>query len=428
MILTVRPGNLKGSVEIPASKSHTIRALALATLSGGDSEILSPLDSDDGRSAREACRSLGAQIEVGVTWKVKGTGGCPVSPETVIDVGNSGTTARIATGMATLLDGTFAVLTGDAQTRCRPMGPLMEALGRLGGRVFSTRGNGFLPVVAGGRLKGGVTSISGITSQFLTSLLISTPLARGDSQISVIDLHERPYVDMTLWWLDRLGIRYERQGYEEFFVYGNQSYPSFRQAIPGDFSSATFFLCAAAMTDSDVTLKGLDLSDPQGDKQVIDMLAAMGARIESGPDGIRIRGGELKGAELDLNDTPDALPALAVVGCKARGTTRLLNVPQARIKETDRIAVMAREITRMGGRIQELPDGLVIEESNLQGTEVDGHGDHRVAMSLAVAGLIADGTTAIRTAEAISVTFPNFPELLARLGARVTLDPSKDNL
>ena len=233
---------------------------------------------------------------------------------------------------------------------------------------------------------------------------------------------------MTLWWLDRLGIRYERQGYEEFFVYGNQSYPSFRQAIPGDFSSATFFLCAAAMTDSDVTLKGLDLSDPQGDKQVIDMLAAMGARIESGPDGIRIRGGELKGAELDLNDTPDALPALAVVGCKARGTTRLLNVPQARIKETDRIAVMAREITRMGGRIQELPDGLVIEESNLQGTEVDGHGDHRVAMSLAVAGLIADGTTAIRTAEAISVTFPNFPELLARLGARVTLDPSKDNL
>jgi len=428
MILTVRPGNLKGSVEIPSSKSHTIRALALATLAGGDSEILAPLDSEDGRSAREACRLLGAHIEVGETWKVRGTGGVPSSPEAIIDVGNSGTTARIATGVATLLDGTFAVITGDAQTRRRPMGPLIEALGRLGGRVFSTRSNGFLPVVAGGRLKGGITSVAGITSQFLTSLLISTPLARGDSQIRVIDLHEKPYVDITLWWLDRLGIRYERRGYEEFLVYGNQTYPSFRQAIPGDFSSATFFLCAAAMTDSDVTLTGLDMSDPQGDKQVIDMLAAMGARIESAPGGIRVRGGDLKGMDLDLGDTPDALPALAVVGCKARGTTRLLNVPQARIKETDRIAVMAREITRMGGRIQELADGLVIEESSLQGTEVDGHGDHRVVMSLAIAGLIARGTTSVGTAEAISVTFPNFPELLARLGAQVTCHHSKGNL
>lgn len=421
MILAIHPGSLKGRAKIPTSKSHTIRAVALAALAAGESEILSPLDSADGRSAREAARALGAGIEVGRSWKVQGTGGVLTSPDGVIDVGNSGTTTRIFTAVSTLLDGSFAVLTGDDQTRRRPMNPLIEALNRLGGRVFSTRGNGCLPVVAGGRLRGGAAPVSGITSQFVTALLIAAPLAVGDSQLNIINLQEAPYVDMTLWWLDRLGIRYERDGYREFYVYGGQSYPSFRREIPGDFSSATFLLCAAAMTDSDVLLTGLDLSDPQGDKKVIDILSAMGARIELSSEGVRIRGGNLQGMDLDLNDTPDALPALAAVGCKARGKTRLLNVPQARIKETDRIAVMAEELTRMGARIRELPDGLVIEESSLRGAEVDGHTDHRVVMSLAIAGLTATGTTSIRTAEAIHVTFPTFPDLLVDLGARLSL-------
>lgn len=422
MILTIQPGTLKGTAKVPPSKSHTIRALALAALAGGDSEILSPLDSADGRSAREAARALGAEIEVGTSWKVRGTGGSLKPPDGVIDVGNSGTTARIFTAVSALLDGSFAVLTGDEQSRRRPMNPLVEALNRLGGRAFSTRGNGCLPVVSGGRLRGGAAAVSGVTSQFVTALLIAAPLGVGDSRINVIHLQEAPYVDMTLWWLERLGIRYEREGYREFYVYGGQSYPPFCREIPADFSSATFLLCAAAMTDSDVLLTGLDLSDPQGDKKVIDMLGAMGARIESGPEGIRVRGGDLRGMDLDLNDTPDALPALAVVGCRARGRTRLLNVPQARLKETDRIAVMAGELLRMGARVRELPDGLAVEESPLKGTQVDGHADHRVVMSLAIAGLAAGGATSIRTAEAMHVTFPAFPELLASLGARLRLE------
>jgi 3-phosphoshikimate 1-carboxyvinyltransferase len=301
------------------------------------------------------------------------------------------------------------------------MQPLLDALNNLGAHTFSTRKNGCLPVVIGGRIKGGFTQVEGITSQYLTSLLIATPLSENDTAISVQNHHEKPYVEMTMSWLDKQGILYRHKGLDYFEIMGDQSYKPFKERISGDFSSATFFLCAGAIADADITLVGLDMNDSQGDKKVVHMLETMGADIEVREKEIIVRRSELVGQELDLNDTPDALPALAVVGCCAQGKTVLKNVPQARIKETDRIAVMRQELSKMGARIEELPDGLIIHQSKLKGTEIHGHGDHRVVMGMAIAGLVAEGVTRISTAETIQVTFPNFVELMEQCGAKVVL-------
>jgi len=420
MRLRVEGSALRGGIEIPGSKSHTIRAVVIASLAEGESEIYNPLGSADTLACVESCQAFGAKIQLGDVWYVEGVGGEVKTPENIIDVQNSGTTCRIAIGIASLAPG-YTVFTGDAQTRKRPMQPLLDALNKLGAQAFSTRGNGYLPVVVKGRIRGGTTEVSGLTSQYLTSLLISTPLAEADTAIMVRDLHERPYVEMTMSWLNRQGILYRHQGLEYFEIVGGQGYRAFKERIPGDFSSATFFLCAGSITEAEITLRGLDMKDSQGDKKVVDILKSMGANIEVREGEIVVRGGELRGQELDLNDTPDALPALAVVGCCAKGTTIIRNVPQARIKETDRIAVMCQELSKMGARVEELPDGLIIRESKLRGSKLDGHGDHRVVMSLAIAGLVAEGATEISTAEAIKATFPNFIQLLESLGGRVSL-------
>ena len=397
-----------------------IRAVVIASLAEGRSRILRPLDSLDTRSAAVACRALGATIDISDdAWTVEGTGGHIATPENVIDVGNSGTTLYIALSMAALGEG-GSVFTGDEQTRRRPAGNLLRSLCDLGAEAFSTRGDrGLCPIVVCGPLKGGRTSIECPTSQFLTSLLISTPLANGDSEIEVPLLNEQPYVEMTLSWLHGQGVTPERDDFSYFRIRGGHRYRHFQLPVPGDFSSATFFLVAGALGGNDVTLTGLDMNDTQGDKAVVDMLKAMGARIDIGEDAIRVAGGELVGGEFDLNATPDALPAMAVAGCFARGTTRLVNVPQARLKETDRIAVMHQALSTLGGKVTELPDGLVIEHSELKGGNVHGHADHRVVMALAVAATACKKATTIDTAETAAVTFPNFTELMTSLGAKL---------
>jgi 3-phosphoshikimate 1-carboxyvinyltransferase len=420
MNLIVGRATLRGEVEIPGSKSHTIRAVAIASLAEGESRIRAPLDSEDGLAAVRAYHALGAGIEMDPgEWRVTGTGGELRAPDNVIDVGNSGTTVRVAMGSCALLRKGVAVLTGDEQIRRRPGGPLAASLEDLGARVRSTRDNGCPPFVVEGRLRGGETSIEATTSQYVTSLLINAPLADGDSTIHVPVLNEAPYVGITLDWLERQGIVVEHDELKEFRVAGGQRFKPVDRRIPADFSSATFFLAAGAMGENEVVSVGLDMNDTQGDKAVVDYLRQMGARVTVGEDRITVAPGDLAGCEIDLNATPDALPMMAVLGCFARGTTRLVNVPQARVKETDRIAVMRQELERMGAKATELEDGLVIEESPLHGAQVSGHGDHRVVMALAVAGSMAEGQTTIHGAEAMAVTFPGFLESMRRLGAEI---------
>lgn len=428
MRLTATRSQLAGSVEIPGSKSHTIRAVAIASLADGTSTIRKPLVAADTTAAVNAYGLLGARITGQDTWAVSGVGGTPIVPKRAIDVANSGTTLYIALGSAALADG-VTELTGDDQIRRRPAQPLIDALNALGADIRSTLGNGAAPITARGPMTGGKIRLDGSkTSQYLTSLLLNCPLANGDTVIEVENLVERPYVEMTLAWLEDQGIEVRNDEFERFTIPGKQSYRAFEKPIPADFSSATFFLCAAAITGSDLTLLGLDMNDTQGDKAVVDILRQMGVQVEQkvappssggAGGGLRVMSRPLRGDTFDLGDTPDALPALAVTACFAEGETRLVNVAQARLKETDRISVMREELSKMGADIEELPDGLVIRGSRLHAAEVDGHHDHRAIMALTAAGLAVDGETVVSTAEALDVTFPTFVELMRSVGANI---------
>ncbi len=417
MKLKSQKSSLKGKVRIPASKSHTIRALIIATLADGESELLNPLNSGDTKSCCKTCEALGAEIQYfDDKWIVKGTGGNLKNTKGVIDVGNSGTTLYITLSAAALGQSSYE-FTGDYQIQRRPSTPLLNSLNDLGVEAKSVKGNGCAPITVRGPIQGGETVIECQTSQYLSSLLLCCPLAKGDSVINVPLLNEQPYVEMTLDWLTRQGIKFKNAEFKKFKVFGNQNYNSFSREIPADFSSATFFLVAAAITNSEVTLLGLDMNDSQGDKAVVEMLKKMGAKIDVGDDFVKVSGGKLNGAVLDLNSTPDAIPAMAVAACFATGETRLVNVPQAREKETDRIAVMCKELKKLGADIEELPDGLVIKNSKLKGGDVCGHDDHRVVMAMAVAGLRAETPVIVDSAEAMDITFPNFVELMNSLGA-----------
>lgn len=415
----ISPGKLEGHLSIPGSKSHSLRALIIAALAEGESRISSPLDSADTRAGLKACRQLGAQITEALgQWIVEGTGGQLAHPKESIDVANSGTTLYLLTAMAALTDN-WVFFTGDEQIQNRPVEELLQALRGLGADAHTTHGNGSPPFAIKGPFKGGKIRIACPTSQYLSALLLAAPLAPlpegRDTEIIVTDLNEKPYVEMTLNWLEMQKIKLYREDLHHFRIPGGQRYTPMQTTIPGDFSSATFFFCGAAITGGTVTLANLSLQDPQGDKRVIYLLEKMGCRLTTDEKNraITIQGPpppkRLQGIRMDLNAMPDALPALAAAACFAQGTTEIVNVAQARLKETDRIAVMAAELRKMGAAIVEKPDGLTIHGGHpLTGTTVDGHGDHRVIMALAIAALAAQGDTTIRGIDACAVTYPDF--------------------
>lgn len=424
MKLLVGKSCLKGQLKIPGSKSHTIRALAIASMAKGTSCIKSPLSSSDTESAVNCYRILGADINTSDTqcWEITGTAGKIFPRCEVIDVGNSGTTLRIAMGSASLAEPDQRItFTGDEQIQSRPLGALMDALENLGAKCRSLKNNQKAPVQISGKIKGGQTNIAASTSQYLSSLLLCTPLAQNATEIDVTLLNEPDYVQMTLDWLDKQKIEYKNQGMNKFFIKPNQSYTAFDEKIPADFSSATFFLCAAAVLAEKVTIYGLDLSDSQPDKRVIDYLIQMGADITVDENSITVKKADLKGIKIDMNRTPDALPAMAVTAAFAEGQTSLVNVAQARHKETDRIRCMAEELKKMNADIEELPDGLIIRKSKLNTAELNGHSDHRIVMALSLAAMAAEGTSTVNTAEAIDVTFPDFVELMQSIGGNMKL-------
>ena len=385
MKLVVKKSRLKGTVAIPGSKSHTIRAVAIASLAGGQSLIHAPLDSSDTKAAVACYRALGAVIDTSdpKLWKVTGTNGKITPPKEIIDVGNSGTTLRLAMGSAALApSGQTTTFTGDEQIQTRPVGPLIDSLNDLGAKCVSLKNNGKVPVEISGKLAGGKTEIAAFTSQYLSSLLLCTPLASEDTQIDVTLLNEPGYVQMTLDWLDKQQIEYENRQMRAFRIKGNQGYRSFEDSVAADFSSATFFLCAAALIADEVTLLGLDFTDSQPDKAVVDYLRAMGADISTEPNSVTVKAGPLKGTDIDMNKTPDALPAMAVTAAFAKGTTRLLNVPQARSKETDRIKCMAEELKKMDVDVEELKCRRCGAEIRGESTEKASSDDSRVRASV----------------------------------------------
>ncbi|HOI70056.1 MAG TPA: 3-phosphoshikimate 1-carboxyvinyltransferase [Methanothrix sp.] len=418
MIASVERSQVSGDVEVPPSKSYTHRAITISALGPGGS-VKRPLLSADTRATIRAAEAFGAEIAIeGETLAVAGAGGGPKTPENVIDVENSGTTLRIMAAVAALTDG--AVLTGDASIRRRPNGPLLKSLCDLGGEAFSIKKDDCAPLVVRGRIRGGRTVLDGsVSSQFLSALLISCPLAEGGSEIEIKgELKSRPYAEITLEMLRAAGAKIETD-FERFAVQGGQSYDLGGYTVPGDFSSASYLLAAAAVTGSSLSVRGLRPSK-QGDSAIVSILQEMGAKIswDRSEGVLEIEGRELSGVEVDASLTPDLVPTIAVLGSVAEGQTVVKNAEHVRHKETDRLRAMATELSRMGAKIAERPDGLVIEGGRLRGARVSGHHDHRIVMALTVAGLVA-GDTTVDTAEAVSVSYPGFFEEMARIGASV---------
>jgi 3-phosphoshikimate 1-carboxyvinyltransferase len=425
MDVHIAESTVSGRVEAPPSKSYTHRAILAAGYGEGKTRIDGPLVSADTRATARAVEVFGGEIEeIDGGFEIRGFGR-PATPEDVIDCANSGTTMRLVTATAALADG-LTILTGDESLRSRPQGPLLAAIEKLDGRAESTRANGQAPLVVGGPIAGGAVSIPGdVSSQFVTALLLAG--ARSTEGIEVeleTELKSAPYVELTLDVLSSFGVDTERID-EGFYVAGRQSYDSDgRYRVPGDFSSMSYLLAAGALAaDEGLEIEGAYPS-PQGDSAILEILERMGADISWNREAgvIAIRRSALSGVEIDVGNTPDLLPTLAVLGAVADGETHITNAEHVRYKETDRVSAMAEELEKLGARVTEHEDSLTISggESNLRGARVDGRGDHRIVMALAVAGLVAEGETTVVGAEHVDVSFPEFFDTLADLGAAVT--------
>jgi 3-phosphoshikimate 1-carboxyvinyltransferase len=416
----VKKSVLNGIIEVPTSKSHTIRALLIASLADGESIIKKPLLTGDGFSALNAAKALGAKIEIkddglhifGVAKNLK--------LAKSVNMENSGTGTNMFAAAAALGE-TPITFDGDNSLRSRPMESLLSALEKLGAKVEYHGKFGRPPFTICGKIHSGTVEIAGNNSQYLSSLLFTAPLLDGDTKICLKSLAERPYVEMTLWWLDKMKIKY-RADFEnlQFFVEGGQKYSAINETISGDFSSATFSAVGAALTGGKIDVRNIDFGDPQGDKEVFKIIEKMGAKVEKTQNGAVVsRNRDLQGSQINLNAMPDALPALAVLAVLAKEPTKIYNVEQARIKETDRISLMTRELSKMGAKVEELPDGMIIYPSKLHGAQVSGCGDHRAVMALTLAGFIADGETIVDTAEAADVTYPSFKDDFSAIGGNI---------
>lgn len=419
MKLVIRKSDIKGTISAPPSKSYTHRAIAIAALSK-KATVYNPLISEDTKATIRAVEAFGAEVESKKdSLIIKGFDGELKTPDNVIDVANSGTTLRIMTAVASLANG-GTVLTGDASIRTRPNTPLLNALNDLGAEAFSTRNNGMAPLVVRGKMRGGRVHIDGsISSQFVSALLIACPFAQNTTTVLIKgELKSRPYVDITIDMLKDAGVKITCDTPNSFAIPPNQEYNMKSYSVPGDFSSASYMMAAAALC-GEITIKNLFPSE-QGDSVLIEMLEKMGAQIswDKKKGEIKVSKGSLKGIIVDVGKTPDLVPTLAVLGAAAEGTMVIENAEHVRYKETDRLHAMTVELKKMGVDIVEEKDRLVIKGGTIRGAEVHGWDDHRIVMALAVAGMVA-GDTTIDTIESVSISYPGFFDDLKKIGAVV---------
>jgi len=420
MNLSVGPSeHLRGEVHIPPNKSHSFRALIMAGLADGASRIASPAVSNDWMRGIEALEMFGAEVHARADdqWEVIGVGGEPQTPDDVVDCGNSGLILRFFTALGSCCEG-YTVLTGDHSLRhIRLCQPVIDALHGLGGWGVCTKGDGHAPVVVRGKLKGGRTEIDAMDSQPVSAILIAASLAEAPSEIATVRPGEKPWVQMTLNWLERCGVEFSNENFERYRIRGHARWPGFDATIPLDWSAAMYPIVAAVITpNSELRVPGVDFADCQGDKEVVTVLKQMGADIETNDDGVVARHSKLKGMTIDCNDFIDQFMLLAVVGAYAEGETVLTNAEMSRHKECDRIEAVAAALTAMGASVETRPDGLVIRGGKLKGVEIDSRNDHRMVMTMAVAALGAEGPTTISDTDCVKKTFPHFIDQMRHVG------------
>ncbi len=412
-------GPVHASVRLPGSKSITNRALLLAALADGESLLRAPLHSEDTLYMAEALRGLGVTVEETPDhdFRVTGAGGKFDTPKGPLFIGNSGTTVRFLTAAACLAPrGSDVTLDGVARMRERPISDLVGALLTLGVQAECVNGHGCPPVrVRGGGLAGGRCRLRGdISSQFLTALLQVAPYARTDVEIEIIgDLVSKPYIDITQAVMASFGVGMKNDGYHVLRVEAGQRYAGREYAVEADASNASYFLAAAAVTGGTVTLENLGASSIQGDIRFVDVLERMGCTVTHQGRTITVAGpAQLRGVEADMEAIPDTAQTLAVVAAFANGPSRLTGLASLRVKETDRVRAVARELPKLDVRVEEGPDFWVIhphtEGSNAPADiDIDTYDDHRMAMSFALAGLRLPNVLILNPG-CVAKTFPDF--------------------
>ncbi len=408
-------GPIVAGVVVPGSKSITQRALVAAALARGESRLFGPLTSEDTEYTAVALTEMGIVIiRDSDCWRVVGGHGRIKAPAGEIFLGNNGTATRILTSIAALGAGEI-IITGNERLRQRPIAPLVAALRGWGVDIVCAE-NGCPPVTLNASgIPGGLTSLApGLSSQYLSSLLLASPCCREEAEIRVEgEVLSRPYVRMTLRVMEQFGAGVEAAADLSRFTVAPSGYEPRDYLIEGDASSASYFWAAAAVTGGRVRVENVPRDSMQGDTAVVDILARMGCGVERGEDGITVTAPEeLHGVEVDMGDCPDVVPTVAVVAALARGETKIGNIAHLRVKECDRLAVMARELARIGVETREGDDFLVVRGKG-RGTLPRGHAtvetydDHRIAMSFAVAGLVVPGV-GISDETCVGKSFPDF--------------------
>jgi len=417
----VEKSKITGQVICPPNKSYTHRAIFLASLAGNNSTVKNVLLSADTIATIEACKKFGADIEVkDSTIIVKNSIkiGTKV-PE--INTENSGTTIRIATGIASLFSEEI-ILTGDSSLQKRPMQPLLDALSSIGAQCQST--NGKPPIKVKGRISGGDVKIPGnFSSQFISALLICAPMTeKGINLIIEEELVSKPYLDATIATMRNFGISVQTLIPYKRYNISPQNYKNTIFTVPIDFSSLALLLSAVVLNGEKVTIKGNIGNLPQGDEAFIDILEQLGVKVNINDEGIEIKTPEkLKGGKFDLSNSPDLLPPLAILTLKSSEPIEIFNVKHARLKETDRIAIIAREMVKLGVKVQEKEDGLILESSNkITGAELNSEEDHRLFMAFCIAGMYI-GDCVVTDPQSVKVSYPNFIEEMKRLGANIQI-------
>lgn len=425
MKVRITPSQVSGEVLAPPSKSYTHRAVILASLAAGETVIQNPLLSDDTLYTINACRFLGADINLeGNRLRIIGTGGQikVASDRRRIFAGNSGSTIRMVAPVAALSQ-TKVILDGDIRLRRRPMGDLLSALKSLGVNARSLNSNGHPPIeIAGGGLNGGEVTVSGqVSSQHISSLLMVAPYTEEGIEIRIAGrLHSRPYIDITLEAMRAFGVKVENHDYKSFLVKGGQQYKARHYRIEGDYSSAAYFFAASAIGGKPITIKDLKASSAQGDRYFLTLLSEMGCSIEYGKEEVKIsRNKELAGVTVDMGDYPDIVPTLGVVAAYARGKTEIKNIAHLRFKESDRLSNTTAELARMGIKTDVSDTAITVYGGKPKGAEIEAHADHRLAMGFTIAALFADGDSIINGAEAVNKSYPHFFVDLKKLGAKI---------
>ena len=411
MIARITPALLGGTIPAIASKSDAHRLLILAALSRGETRLLMEQRSEDIDATIGCLRALGAAIEIlpdGVV--VRGIEHPNENP--LLDCGESGSTFRFMLSVACALC-EHARFTGGGRLPERPIGELMRVMQAHGAAFSAER----LPFATAGRLAGGDFSLPGnVSSQYLTGLLLALPLTHQDSTISLTThLESAGYVDITLHALRHFGVRV-RVEHGVYAVSGGQAIQSpGTLRVDGDWSNAAFFLAAGAL-GKPVTMTGLSLDSPQGDKMILDALRKFGARVDATTETVTVSPAMLTGCTIDVGETPDLLPILAVLGACSTGETRLVNAARLRLKESDRLASVSAMLRALGGTVTELPDALVITGGTLAGGTVDSCRDHRIAMSAAIAAIRCANEVSILGADAVNKSYPAFYTDFNQLG------------